>query len=478
MNISKTVGLITGGIPIVGILIGTLTFGINFKSDVDSIKDDVAHQETVNAEVAEWFNSIPDAYDDTLLWNAVDNIVLPEEYDDSALSTKLTGLAIDLASLQVEVDSIEVGDTSALQAQVSELAGQLSAMANIDMTSDDGSVDLGPLIVRIATVEGSMDSIKSSIDTIKSDIRTMKTDITTLERQPTSSGSTRQYDDSELRSRISAVERQVNSIPATNNSGNTVQRVENPFDDSSLRNDISALQTAVAVLQATPGQSYDDSDLWDRIDDIQWELENMDVSTVSSNTTDTSWLEDLIYQIKDELTWRIDELEWASDNTTTSDDMYVEKWQIENLEYEVFYIQEQVWELQTLINNSSSTSSNNTANPTPTPSSPNVGRTWDGAWNEPYGIHVNHVDNSTNHSYTGDYWLDGYWNGEAVWTNWNCGIPPWDICHIYKYNHTSWVLQPSEPGNEWLANAFNDNGVWPWEGTWSGDVNFVDKIDD
>ena len=474
MNISKTVGLITGGIPIVGILIGTLTFGINFKSDVDSIKDDVAHQETVNAEVAEWFNSIPDAYDDTLLWNAVDNIVLPEEYDDSALSTKLTGLAIDLASLQVEVDSIEVGDTSALQAQVSELAGQLSAMANIDMTSDDGSVDLGPLIVRIATVEGSMDSIKSSIDTIKSDIRTMKTDITTLERQPTSSGSTRQYDDSDLRSRISAVERQVNSIPATNNSGNTVQRVENPFDDSSLRNDISALQTAVAVLQATPGQSYDDSGLWDRIDDIQWELENINIPTVSNNTTDTSWLEDLIYEIKDELSWRIDELEWAASGNTTDDDMYVDTWMFEDLQYEVMNIQEQVWELQELANEYENSQNNNT---TSNNSTPTEGRSWDGSWNEPYWIQVNHKDNSTNHSYTGDYWMDGYWNGEAVWTNWNCGIPPWDVCHIYKYNHTSWVLQPSEPGNEWLANSYNDNGQWPWEGSWSGDVTSVVKMD-
>ena len=73
--------------------------------------------------------------------------------------------------------------------------------------------------------------------------------------------------------------------------------------------------------------------------------------------------------------------------------------------------------------------------------------------------------------------MDGYWNGEAVWTNWNCGIPPWDICHIYKYNHTSWVLQPSEPGDEWLANSYNDNGQWPWEGSWSGDVNSVLKMD-
>ena len=484
MNIPKVMGLATGAIPIVGILIGGITFGINFKTDVDTLKEDITHQESVNAEVAEWFDSLPGKYDDTQLrvelnkiGVEIDNLVIPEAYNDSGISTRIQKLALDLTELSAEVNNIEVGDTSNLQAQVAELSGQLNAMANIDMTSDDGSVDLGPLIVRIATVEGSMDSLKSSVDNIKSDIRTMKTYITTLERQPTSSGSTRQYDDSDLRSRISSVERQVNALPVANNSGTTVQRVENPFDDSSLRDDIASLKTAVAVLQATPGQSYDDSELWDRIDDIQWELENMEMPTVSNNTTDTAWLETLIFDIKNELTWRIDELEWASDNTTTSDDMYAEKWMIEDLQYEVMYVQEQVWELQTLINNSSSTSSNN-ANPTPTPSSPTSGRSWEGAWNEPYGIHLNHKDGNTNHVYTGDFWLDGYWNGEPVWTRWGCGVPPWDTCYIYKYNYTSWVLQPSEPGNEWLANAYNDNGVWPWEGTWSGDVNFVDKIDD
>ena len=349
MNISKSVGMITAAIPIVGILIGGITFGINFKTDVQNIKTDVAKQQQVNADVEEWFSSIPDAYDDELLWvqtdtlnERINNITIPDVYDDSRLTTKVQGLALDLTALEVEIDNIEVGDTSDLKAQVAELVGQLNAMSNIDMTSDDGSVDLGPLVVRIATVEGSINSIKTSVDSLKADVRTVKSDITSLERASNSSSGTR-YDDSDLRTRISAVERQVNAIPVTNNSGTTVQRVENPFDDSSLRDDISSLRTAVAVLQASPGQSYDDSDLWDRIDDIQWELENMDVPTVSSNTTDTDWLEDLIHQIKDELTWRIDELEWASDNTTTSDDMYVEKWQIENLEYEVMYIQEQLY---------------------------------------------------------------------------------------------------------------------------------------
>ena len=485
MNIPKIVGFATGAIPIVGILIGGITFGINFKTDVESIKEDVAHQATINAEVADWFNSIPNEYDDALVWSAIENIDIPAEYDDSGLSTKLHSLALDVTSLQVEVDSIEVGDTSDLQAQasdlqaqVAELSGQLRALSSIDMTSnEDGSVDLGPLVVRIASVEGSLDSIKSSVDTLRGDVRTIKSDITSLERNSGSSNNVR-YDDSDLRSRISTVERQVNALPTTSSNGTTVQRVENPFDDASLRSDISALQTAVAVLQATPGESYNDSDLWDRIDEIQWELESIEMPTVSNNTTDTAWLEDLIYQIRDELTWRIDELEWASDDTTTSDDMYVEKWQIENLEYEVMYIQEQVWELQNLVANSSTSSNNTTVNPTPTPSSPTSGRSWEGAWNEPYAIHLNHKDGSTNHTYTGDFWLDGYWNGDPVWTRWGCGVPPWDTCYVYKYNYTSWVLQPSEPSDEWLANAYNDNGVWPWEGTWSGDVNFVDKVDD
>ena len=502
MNITKVIGIGTAIIPIAGILIGGITFGINFKTDVTNIKEDVAHQAEVNAEVADWFNSIPSAYDDALLWSAVDNIedsvdtiYIPEAYNDSSLNSRIQKLALDLASLNAEVENIEVGDTSDLQAQVAEISGQLTAMSSIDMTSDDGSVDLGPLVVRLATVEGTLSTLRSSIDSIKGDIRTVKSDITAVERVANSAKSTadsansggsrtveNNYDDSDLRSRISTVERQVNSLPTTapsSSGGTTVQRVENPFDDASLRSDISSLQTAVAVLQASGGQSYDDSALEDRIDDIQWELEHLDIQVVANDTTDIGWLEDLMHQIKDELSWRIDELEWASDTTTTSDDMYAEKWMVEDLQYEVMNIQEQVWELQNLVNDSQSSSNNDTTTSGNSTTSSNtmVGRNWDGNWSEPQHIYVEHGDGSSNHSYSGDYWMDGYYDTYPVWINYECGTGQWQYCYIYKYNHTSWVLQPVEPTDQWQANSYNDNGAWPWEGSWAGDVQSVEKGD-
>ena len=473
MNISRTVGLVTTAIPIVGILIGGITFGVNFKADVETIKEDIANQKVIN-------ESIPDPYDDELLWISIDNIDIPDSYDDTSISKRIQLLEIDLAELAILLEGIDVGeqfDDSALRGRLAELEGSLDAISSMEV-GKDGGIDIAPLIVRIASLEGSM-------ETVRTDIKSMKTDIKNNERAASSasnsSGSSRtvenRYDDSDLRSRISAVERQVNSIPTTTSSGSTIQRVENPFDDSSLRSDISALQTAVAVLQATPSASYDDSYLQDRIDDIQWQLDNMDIQVVASNDTDTAWLETLIFDIKNELSWRIDELEWAADTTTTSDDMYAERWMLEDLQYEVMYIQEQVWELQELANEYENSQNNNTtsSNP-PNTSTSTSGRSWDGAWNEPYLIYIEHVDSNGNHTYTGEYWMDGYWDGKPVWINWQCGTPggQWEYCYVFKYNHTSWVLQPLEPSTEWLANSYNDNGEWPWEGSWSGDVTKVE----
>lgn len=44
MNIKQTVGLVTGAIPIVGLLVGGITFGVNFKTDVENVKTEVANQ--------------------------------------------------------------------------------------------------------------------------------------------------------------------------------------------------------------------------------------------------------------------------------------------------------------------------------------------------------------------------------------------------------------------------------------------------
>jgi len=500
MNIGKAVGVVTAGIPIVGILIGGITFGINFKTDVTNIKEDVAHQQTVNADMEERFSEINVApYDDSLLWlqadtinERIDNIYIPDEFDDFYLDERIQTLALQVTALRTELNGLDIQDMeafddSALRGRLAELEGQLNALASIDMTSD-GSVDLGPLVVRIASAEGSIDSLKSSITTIKSDMRTIKSDVTSVERVANSAKSTadsaksssggsrtveNNYDDSNLRSRVSDLERQVNALPTTSSGGGTtIQRVENDFNDASLRADISALQTAVAVLQATGSTSYDDSNLRDMIDDIQWDLDNLDIPTFT--TTDVSWLEDLMYSIKNELSMRIDELEWASDTTsTTSDDMYAEKWMLEDLQSEVMFVQEQVWELQTLINDSQTTSNNNnTTTGNNSSSTTTAGRSWDGAWDEPYWIYVDHQQDS----YTGDYWMDGYWNGEPVWVNWECGIAntQFEYCYVFKYNYASWVIQPLEPSNEWLANAYTD-GQWPWSGTWNGDVNSVEN---
>ena len=56
MNILKVVGVVVAGIPIVGILIGGITFGVTFKTDVANIKEDVSSQQSINVNVEKRFN--------------------------------------------------------------------------------------------------------------------------------------------------------------------------------------------------------------------------------------------------------------------------------------------------------------------------------------------------------------------------------------------------------------------------------------
>ena len=154
MNISKAVGVITAGIPIVGILVGGIAFGLNFKTDVQNIKEDVSNQQTINEDIEERFNALNVApYDDTLLWlqadtvnERIDNINIPEVYDDFYLDERIQNLALQVTALRTELDGLDIQDMeafddSALRGRLAELEGQLNALSNIDMTSD-GSIDI------------------------------------------------------------------------------------------------------------------------------------------------------------------------------------------------------------------------------------------------------------------------------------------------------------------------------------------------
>ena len=180
----------------------------------------------------------------------------------------------------------------------------------------------------------------------------------------------------------------------------------------------------------------------------------------------------MIMDVKNDLTMRLNELEYAATSTTTTDDnLYAEKWMIEDLQYEVMYVQEQLVDLQNIVSllensSSSNTTSSNTTNET--------------ADDEVFHLYVDHQQDS----YTGDYWLDGEYNGHQLWVNWDCGTPggQFEYCYIFRYpvgfttSGWVWVIQPIPPSTEWSANAYVD-ARWPWKKTWDGDVNSVVKGD-
>jgi chromosome segregation ATPase len=380
------------------------------------------------------------------------NVQIPDAYDDSYLDERVQTLALQVTELRTKLNSLNIQDMegfddSQVRSRLAELEGQLNALASMDMTSADGSIDIGPLVVRIATSEGTISTLQSSITSIKNDIRTVKSDVNSAERIANSAKSTadsvrsssggsrtieNNYDDSTLRNRISTLERQVNSLPTTSG-GTTVQRVENSFDASSIRTDIATLQTAVALLQATPNTSYNDSSLRNTIDDIQWKLNNLDIPT-DTGTTDVSWLEEMIWDVKDELSMRIDALEWAAINGTDDDGIYAEKWLVEDLQYEVMYVQEQLIDLQNVVSSLGNTTSSNT---TTSETADDFHTTL---------LYVDHQENS----YTGDYWLNGEYNGHPLWVNWDCGTSggQFEYCYIFRYpvgfttSGWVWVIQP------------------------------------
>ncbi len=477
MSIPKTLGIVTGAIPVVGLAIGGVVGGVNFKNSVDMLDMDMQRQQEQTNAIIEM---IPDEYDDRGIRNKIESLNIPDEYDDSYLNDRVQALDVTIAEIRTILDNmnldVESYDDSDIRGRIAEIEGSISAISTIDMTSS-GDVDIGPLVMRLASVEGAVDNIKSTLNNLKSDVRNAQ-------------GSSSRYDDSGLRrliegvsSDLSNLERRMSSVA----SGGTVAS----YDDSSLRRAIQALENDVQTLQRDRGATYDDSSVRASIAELQDDMGNLEnkLNSASQGSSDPrvdTLLQD-IYHIKDEISYRLDDLEHMvheSMDTSTggyqNDTMYYQmqeelQWTLEQFYFEIEDIRMQLWDLQETVNFLASN---------PTTSSGNSGASGNtsgfGTGMEPHMLYLEHSESS----YTGEYFLDGYFNGFPMWVNWNCGTPgsQFEFCYIFRHpvaftaSGWVWVVQPIPPSTEWMANAYVD-AEWPWKGHWDGAVHNVTPIE-
>ena len=490
MSVSKTIGIVTGAIPVMGLLVGGVTYGVTFKTTVEDLEEKTAHQETINKSLQERYASIPQAYDDTDIWTALDDVWVPDEYDDSHITDRIQQLDIDLVELRTIITNFDLGesyDDSDLRRRLVELEGAINSLANVEMNSN-GDVDIRSVIVQVSSMEGTLQGIRSTLTTLdnkitstKSDMRTLQNQVSTLERSK-SGGSTpvQRYDDTsvksdirDLSSSIRTLQSQMSSISSS--AGSTSSRtVENPYDDSSIRNDIRQLQNDLKSLQrnSTP---YDDSSLRIDINTQQNEISmlNERLHSLSSQDTYDPRIDNLlndVYNIKDDLSNRLSHLEQMINSFDISSGLHEFQEQLyEQMSYTLediyFQIEDnrtQIHKLYNILNdidnttidNNNTTSSNNNT--------------------EVYILEVKHKETS----YTGTYYLDHYYNSKPVWVNYECDKPgsKFERCYIFEYKPEMWVIQPLAPSTEWLANAYI-YAKWPWEGTWDGDVKRVKIVE-
>ena len=486
MSVSKTIGIVTGAIPVMGLLIGGVTYGVTFKTTVEDLEEKTAHQETINKSLQERYASIPQAYDDTDIWTALDDVWVPDEYDDSHITDRIQQLDIDLVELRTIITNFALGesyDDSDLRRRLVELEGAIKSLANVEMNSN-GDVDIRSVIVQVSSMEGTLQGIRSTLTTLdnkitstKSDMRTLQNQVSTLERSK-SGGSTpvQRYDDTsvksdirDLSSSIRTLQSQMSSISSS--AGSTSSRtVENPYDDSSIRNDIRQLQNDLKSLQrnSTP---YDDSSLRIDINTQQNEISmlNERLHSLSSQDTYDPRIDNLlndVYNIKDDLSNRLSHLEQMINSFDISSGLHEFQEQLyEQMSYTLediyFQIEDnrtQIHKLYNILNDIDNTTIDNNSNNN----------------TEVYMLEVKHKETS----YTGTYYLDHYYNSKPVWVNYECDKPgsKFERCYIFEYKPEMWVIQPLAPSTEWLANAYI-YAKWPWEGTWDGDVKRVKIIE-
>ena len=501
MSISKTIGIVTGAIPVMGLLVGGVTYGVTFKTTVEELETKTVKQGQINKNVEEWFSSIPDTYDDTAVFHSIDSISnelhtldIPEPYDDTYLSDRIQQLDIDLVELRTRLENFDLGeiyDDSDLRRRLVELEGSINSLSTMDVDSS-GDIDMRSVLVQVASIDGTIQGIRSTLNSLdnkitsaKSDIRTLQNQVSTLERSKGggSSTSVQRYDDTsvksdirDLNSDIRTLKTQMSGISSSAGSGST-KTIENDYDDSNIRNDIRQLQNDLSTLKRN-STSYDDSSLQRSITTIKSDLSIVQstLNSLSSQEVNDPRVDNLlndIYQIKEDVGNRIHQLEMHVNSFDTNSGLHEFKEQLyEDMSYTVediyFQIEDTrniVWDLQESIKElsySNTTTSNN-----------NQYNNDNNQYIDNYILEVKHKETS----YTGTYYVDHYYNGKPVWVNYECDQPgsKFEKCFIFEYKPEMWVIQPLAPSTEWLANAYT-YAEWPWEGSWDGDVKRINVI--
>jgi len=429
----------------------------------------------------------------------------------STVTARVDGLDISdygnissrLGAMETIVDTINGGeiDLTPLVTRIAELEGKVRSLPTSSNRYDDSVISR-----KIATLEGSISSLQTTvrnlprgggtsyddsilrrqIGTLQSSVSSLESSVRTLR---SSSGGT-SYDDSSIRgsirtltSGLSSLESTVRNLP----SGGTA------YNDASIRASVSSLQSTLAQLQGqvssiptSTDYSSDIATLFTKINGIDSDLNSLSNEINNTAGSGTNEIGDIYIQIQ-EMKSKLEELSWTLDNNATSgsttDITYLEgevaqlkqemEWLNEGLGSTFDYLFEQLIELQDTVNFLASNPPDNSTGGN------NSGTSGSNTSGTPEKLYLSHSTNSN--QYNGTYYLSGEYNGFPMWKCEECGATSGQFATTYLFRYPVgftnsgwvWAVQPIPPSTDWSANSYLD-AEWPWESTnWSGDVQSV-----
>ena len=316
-----------------------------------------------------------------------------------------------LGAMETIVDTINGGeiDLTPLVSRIAELEGKIRSLSTSSSKYDDTVISR-----KIATLEGSMSSLQTTVrnlprsggtsyddSTLRRQIGTLQSGVSSLEssiRSLRSSSGGTSYDDSSIRSSIqtvssslSSLERTVNNLPSGGTSYNdapiqsAVSSVQSTL--AQLQGQISSLSSQVSSIPTGTNYSSDIATLYTKINGLDSDLNGLSNeinNAVGSGTND-------IYDQMQDLQMKLDELSWAVDSNATggntTDLSYIEgeiaqikqelEWMMQGFAETFNYIFEEMNQLQDTVNflasnpPSGNTSTNNSTSGGNMPNVPN-----------------------------------------------------------------------------------------------------------